>query len=66
MPDNRDKLFPAAADDAFAFALSIQGRKRVHNADEPPRGDRRQARLSNVLDMAPPRTSYGSGDSTFC
>ena len=41
MPDNRDKLFPAAADDAFAFALSIQGRKRVHNADEPQGGDRR-------------------------
>ena len=33
MPDNRANCFPQA-DDAFAFALSIQGRKRVHNADE--------------------------------
>jgi hypothetical protein len=33
MPDNRANCFPQA-DEAFAFALSIQGRKRVHNADE--------------------------------
>jgi hypothetical protein len=57
-------MFPAAADDAFA--LSIQGRKRVHNADEPQGGDRRQARLSNVFERAFPRTSYGLGGSTFC
>jgi hypothetical protein len=33
MPDNRANCFPQTYD-AFAFALSIQGRKRVHNADE--------------------------------
>jgi hypothetical protein len=48
------------------FALSIQGRKRVHNADEPQGGDRRQARLSNVFERALPRTAYGFDDSTFC
>jgi hypothetical protein len=36
MPDNRANCFPPADD---AFALSIQGRKRVHNADEPQGGD---------------------------
>jgi hypothetical protein len=59
-------MFPAGADEAFAFALSGQGGKRVHNADEPQGGDCRQARLSNVFDIAPPGTSYGSDDSTFC
>ena len=35
MPDNRANCFPQTYDPfAFAFALSIQGRKRVHNADE--------------------------------
>ncbi len=37
MPDDRDKLSPATAEevaDALAFALRFQGRKRVHNADE--------------------------------
>ena len=37
MPDDRDSLSPAAAEDvadALAFALRFQGRKRVHNADE--------------------------------
>ena len=65
MPDNRANCFPQA-EDTFAFALSIQGRKRVHNADEPQGGDRRQARLSNVFERALPRTSYGFGDFTFC
>jgi hypothetical protein len=63
MPDNRANCFPPADD---AFALSIQGRKRLHNADQPQGGDRRQARLSNVFERALPRTSYGFGDSTFC
>src|SRR4029077_9059943 len=40
MPDNRANCLPQA-DDAVAFALSIQGRKRAHNADEPQGGDRR-------------------------
>src|ERR1700722_10536900 len=61
--DNRDKLFPAAADDAFA--LSLQSRKRLHNADEPQGGDRRQARLSNVFERALPRTSYGFGGTPY-
>jgi len=37
MPDERDTLTPATAEDladALAFALRFQGRKRVHNADE--------------------------------
>jgi hypothetical protein len=39
MPDDRDALSPATAEDlalvdALAFALRVQGRKRVHNADE--------------------------------
>ncbi len=37
MPDDRDTLTPAAAEDvadALAFALRFSGRKRVHNADE--------------------------------
>jgi hypothetical protein len=37
MPDDRDKLSPAMAEDvadALAFALRFQGRKRVQNADE--------------------------------
>ena len=37
MPDDRDSLSPAAAEDvadALAFALRFQGRERVHNADE--------------------------------
>jgi hypothetical protein len=37
MPDDRDALSPATAEDvadALAFALRFQGRKRVHNADE--------------------------------
>ena len=37
MPDHRDALTPATADDvadALAFALRFHGRKRVHNADE--------------------------------
>jgi hypothetical protein len=46
--DTRANCFPRAG--AFAFALSIQGRKRIHNADEPWCGDHRQARLSNVFE----------------
>ena len=61
-PDNRANC----CRDAFAFALSIQGRKRVHNADEPPGGDRRQARPSNVFERVLPRTSYGFGGSPYC
>ena len=37
MPDDRDALSPAAAEDvagALAFALRFQGRKRFRNADE--------------------------------
>ncbi len=37
MPDDRDALTPATAEDvadALAFALRFSGRKRVHNADE--------------------------------
>jgi hypothetical protein len=37
MPDDADKLTPAALDDlmsALAFALRFEGRKRIHNADE--------------------------------
>ena len=37
MPNDRDALSPAKAEDvadAIAFALRFQGRKRVHNADE--------------------------------
>ena len=37
MPDDRDALTPASAEDlaeALAFALRFQGGKRVHNADE--------------------------------
>ena len=37
MPDDRDALSPATAEDvadALAPALRFQGRKRVHNADE--------------------------------
>jgi hypothetical protein len=35
MPDDRDRLPPATAEDvtdALAFALRFQGRKRAHNA----------------------------------
>jgi hypothetical protein len=37
MPEDRDALSPAMAEDvadALAFALRFQGRKRVYNADE--------------------------------
>ena len=37
IPDDRNALSPAAAEDvasALVFALRFQGRKRVHNADE--------------------------------
>jgi hypothetical protein len=60
------ELFSAGRRHVRVRAESIQGRKRVHNADEPPGGERRQARLSNVFERALPRTSYGFGDSTFC
>jgi hypothetical protein len=65
MPDNRANCFPQTYD-AFAFALSIQGRKRVHNADELRAEDRHKARLSNVFEIALPRTSYGFGELACC
>ena len=47
MPDDRDRLSHATAEDvadALAFALGFQGRKRVHNAD---------ALMSSILAKSP-------------
>jgi hypothetical protein len=66
-PDNRD-LFPAAAEDTFASrrAIGAASELKARRTFAGIVAKRVCQTSSTVFDIAPPRTSYGSGDSAFC